>query len=302
MTANLGIVKPTLCSLSPALSLSMEGGKKVAFRTGRSRAASVKDAAPPRISPTLLRWFTGYSRRYMRRHFHSLRVSRVGLPPASPGVPIVLYTNHASWWDPLVCLVLKDEFFADRAGFAPIDLAALERYQLLGKLGFFGVEQGTRRGAVQFLRTAETILRGSNHLLALTPQGRFSDVRERPVRFQAGLGHVAARVESALFVPLAVEYVFWEERLPEILVRFGEAVPVGDAHRAAFSPTYWTELFEQKLGAVQDALSLEARRRDSADFQAVLRGGAGQGGVYDWWRAFRAKLRGKTFNPEHGSK
>ena len=289
-------------SLSTTLSLSIGEGKKTAPRSGGPTADTATGAPLPRISRALLHWFTGYSRRYIRRHFHSLRIARAGLPPAPQGLPIVLYMNHASWWDPLVCLVLKAEFFPNRAGFAPIDLAALDRYKLLRQLGFFGVEQGTRRGAVQFLRTAETILREPNHLLALTPQGRFSDVRERPLRFQSGLGHLAARVDRALFVPLAIEYVFWEERLPEILVRFGEPVPVGHDHRAAFPPAYWTDLFEQKLAAAQDALSLESKLRDPAVFQEVLRGGTGQGGIYDCWRAFRAKLRGEKFNPEHGDK
>ena len=298
----VSIVKPMFSSLSPTLPLSTGEGKQAAARSCGSTADTATGTPLPKISRALLHWFTGYSRRYIRRHFHSLRVARAGLPPAPQGLPIVLYTNHASWWDPLVCLVLKAEFFPDRAGFAPIDLDAFDRYKLLRKLGFFGVEQGTRRGAVQFLRTAETILRESYHLLALTPQGRFSDVRERPLRFPSGLGHLATRVESALFVPLAVEYVFWEERLPEILVRFGEPVPIGSDHGAAFPPAYWTDLFEQKLGAAQDALSLEAQRRDPADFQELLHGGAGQGGIYDWWRAFRAKLIGETFNREHGNK
>jgi len=255
----------------------------------------------PRISSPLLRWFTWYSRRYVRRHFHSVRVSRSGLPPASK-LPLVIYSNHASWWDALVCLVLKDEFFPDRTAFAPIDAAMLERYKMFRRLGFFGVEQRTRRGASQFLRTAETVLQSPRHLLAVTPQGRFTDVRERPVHFEGGLGHLAVRVQRALFVPFVVEYVFWEERLPEILVRFGESVEVRREHAAAFEPAYWTKLFEEKLAAAQDALAAESQRRDPDDFQRILRGGAGQGGIYDWWRGFRAKLRREPFNREHGRK
>ena len=184
----------------------------------------------PSISLLLLRWFTWYSRGYLRRHFHSLRVSRAGLPPETSGLPLVLFTNHASWWDPLVGLVLKTHFFADRALFAPIDAAMLTRYGMFRKLGFFGVEQCSRRGAVEFLRMSETILQSSNHLLAVTPQGRFADVRERPIRFKAGLGHLATRVERALFLPMATELVFWEERLPEVLVRFGEPTVADRQH------------------------------------------------------------------------
>ena len=226
----------------------------------------------------------------------------MGLPPETRGIPLIIYSNHASWWDALVCLVLKDGFFPERTAFAPIDAAMLARYKFFRRLGFFSVEQHTRRGAVQFLRTAEVVSQSPQSLLAITPQSRFADVRERPIRFEAGLGHLATRVQHALFVPFAAEYVFWEERLPEILVRFGEPVTVRREHRAAFEAKYWTALFEQKMTETQDALALEVQQRKASDFQIVLRGGAGQGGVYDIWRYAKAKLRGEPFRKEHGDK
>jgi 1-acyl-sn-glycerol-3-phosphate acyltransferase len=256
----------------------------------------------PRISQPLLNWFTWYSRRYLRRHFHSLRVARTGMPPAANNLPLIIYANHAAWWDALVGLVLKVEFFKDRNAFAPIDAEALKQYRMFGRMGFFGVEQGTRRGAVQFLRTAETILHEPDSLLVITPQGRFADVRERPLRFEAGLSHLAIRVQRAVFLPMATEYVFWEERLPEILLRFGEPVEVRAEDSAAFDAKYWTTLFEQKMAATQDALAESAQRRSLDEFQIILRGGAGQGGIYDWWRAAKAKMRGENFRREHGTK
>ncbi|HVT37419.1 MAG TPA: lysophospholipid acyltransferase family protein [Gemmatimonadaceae bacterium] len=256
--------------------------------------------ALPRISPQLLRWFTWYSRRYVKRHFHSLRVSRSGPPPCAHGLPLVIYSNHASWWDPLVGLVVTSAFFADRTLFAPIDAAMLARYKMLGNLGFFGVARDRAQGAIQFLRTAQAILESPQHLLAITPQGRFADVRERPARLEGGLGHLATRVGRALFVPLVAEYVFWDERLPEILLRFGEPVEIHNNVGSRVTPSGRTREFEYNLEAAQDALSAEARRRDPAAFRSLLIGGAGQGGVYDWFRAGKAKLRGEAFTREHG--
>ena len=74
-----------------------------------------------------------------------------------------------------------------RALYTPIDADMLARYRMFAKLGFFGVEQRNRRGAVQFLRTSEVILQSPNHVLAVTPQSRFADVRERPVRFPSNV-------------------------------------------------------------------------------------------------------------------
>ena len=266
------------------------------------RAVPAASTPLPAISRPLFNWFNWYSRRYLRRHFHSLRVAKSGWPAAAPHLPLVIYANHAAWWDALVGLVMKTEFFPGRTAFAPIDSKALEKYKMFGRLGFFGVEPGTRRGAVQFLRTARNILRQPDSLLVITPQGRFADVRERPVRFEAGLGHLAAGAGRAVFLPLATEFVFWEERLPEILVRFGEPVEAGAESAAALDAKHWTAWFAQAMEATQDALAAEAKRRNPDEFQIVLRGGAGQGGIYDWWRAMKAGLRGEIFQKEHGIK
>jgi len=215
-------------------------------------------------------------------------------------LPLVVYSNHASWWDPLVGLALKAHCYPKRNLFTPMDAVALERYRLFRKLGFFPVEQNSPRGAVQFLRAATAILQSPQSLLAITPQSRFADVRERPVRFEGGLGLLATRVERAMFVPFATEFVFWEERLPEILVRFGETIETGAG--SGMSAAEWTQLFEAKMQANQDALAAEVKRRDPQDFEIILHGGAGQGGVYDWWRAWKARFRGESFQKEHGNR
>jgi hypothetical protein len=109
-------------------------------------------------------------------------------------------------------------------------------------------------------------------------------------------------VADAVFVPVVAEYVFWEERLPEILVRFGEPVEVNPSAAARIHHLAWTNLFERKLEAAQDALAVEVKLRQSEHFRTVLKGGAGQGGVYDWWRSLAAMWRGETFRKEHGRK
>jgi 1-acyl-sn-glycerol-3-phosphate acyltransferase len=295
------MVRESEMPLTPALSTS--DGERLGARLGKGlvRESDLAKDSGPAISPLLLGWFTWYSRRYLRRHFHSLRISRSGFVPKAEGFPLVIFSNHTSWFDPLVGLVLKEHCFTQRKLSAPMDAAALGRYGFFRKLGFFPVEQKSARGAVQFLRAAGEIMRSPSSLLAVTPQSRFADVRERPVKFAGGLGLLATRVERAVFVPLALEYVFWEERLPEILVRFGTPTTIGSGS-GKHSAAEWTAFFEARMAENQDALALEAQRRDPASFENILRGGAGQGGVYDWWRAVKARFRGEFFQKEHGNR
>jgi 1-acyl-sn-glycerol-3-phosphate acyltransferase len=247
-----------------------------------------------------VRGFSRYSRRYVRKHFHSVLLSSAGGVPQAGRIPVVAYLNHASWWDPLICLELHNRFLSGRTGFAPIEAAALQQYPFFKRLGFFPVEAGSRRGALSFVRTAQEILGLRMAALWITPQGQFADARQRPAGFQSGLGHLAAHAERALFMPVAIEYVFWQERLPQVLVRFGEPVEFSSEHPLHGHARDCSELLERKLVAAQDALALESQLRDPSHFEQLLRGRSGVGFSYDAWRRLRAAWRGETFRPQHG--
>ena len=261
-------------------------------RSGFRRRA--QPAGLPAISSWLVRWFTCYARRYIRRHFQAVRITPLGFPFASRGAPMVIYLNHASWWDPLICILLKERFFPARHAFAPIDAAMLERYPFFKKLGFFPVQSSDRHAAEEFLSRSTAILESEKNVLFITPQGRFADVRERPVHFAKGIGHIAARAGKVAFVPLAIEYVFWDGRLPEVLVQFGPTLELQPEAKEIFDARYWTKLFELKLAETQDALAAEAQSRRPSHFVPILQGSGGISLFYDLWRM----IRGRRFHEE----
>lgn len=288
------IPAPTSAELSPA-HLRIRSANGPTSRPTRSGS----EAAVPKISHPLLGLFTWHAQHYVRRHFHSLRISRGGLPPLRLGLPTVIYSNHASWWDPLVGLMLKREFFPEKHVFVPMEAAALERYGFFKRIGAFGVELAKPRSAVNFLRQSQAILQDAANVLWLTPQARFADVRERPVQIKAGIAHLPARAGRVCFLPVAIEYVFWEERLPEVFVRFGQPYDVTPTD-AEVPPQVWSEFFADQLRQTQDTLAADVLRRDPDSFRSLIRGRTGVGGIYDRWRAVQARLRGEKFRPNHG--
>jgi 1-acyl-sn-glycerol-3-phosphate acyltransferase len=251
-----------------------------------------------RRSPWLIRGFSRYVRRYLRRHFHAVRLARGGRPEAPPEGPLVIVLNHPSWWDPLVGAVLAG-LFPGREHYAPIEAAALARYRFFEWLGFFGVHPGTRQGAREFLRTGAAILARPDAALWVTAQGEFTDPRQRPVRLRPGVGHLLRRLHGGVVLPLALEYPFWQERTPEALARFGAPIPVGRGRERSVEE--WMHLIEAGLTAAQDALAADAQRRDPQAFEVLLGGKAGVGGVYDLWRRLRAWLRGERFQAAHAA-
>lgn len=253
----------------------------------------------PEISPLLLSMFEKYAGRYLAQHFHALRLSQAQRPDpmAIRGKPLIVYFNHPSWWDPLVCLRLAEQFFPDRKNYAPMDASALSKYPFFERLGFFGVELGSARGARRFLHVSQQVLSHPDSALWIAAEGQLTDPRARPVRLRSGIGHLAVRVRQAVLLPVALEYPFWEERTPEALARFGEEIPAGEAGLKA---TDWTAVLEIRLQAALDALAADSLSRDPGRFDVLLGGTAGVSGVYDAWRRLKARLRGERFQPEPG--
>lgn len=238
-----------------------------------------------------------YAVRYVRKHFHAVRLSRGSFPLPSGDAPLIVVLNHPSWWDPMICTVLSRRF-EPREQYAAIEAAAIQKYGFFRKLGFFGVDTGSLRGAASFLRTATMLMSQPNRVLWLTAQGRFTDVRERPLALRAGVGHLAARLDRGFVVPLAVEYAYWTESTPEALCRFGEPI---DLSLSRHSGREWTEKIELALTETLDALNADAISRDPARLETILGGAAGVGGFYDLWRRLRSWARGRKFDASHGT-
>jgi len=242
----------------------------------------------PTISGFTLRFFRRIVRGYFRRHFRAVSVQEAERLASVSG-PLIVYANHSSWWDPMVSILLAAVLLPGRKHYAPMDAEALKRYPILRKLGIFPVEMSSARGAAQFLRTSEAIL-AAGGVLWITPQGRFADVREELV-FKPGLGALAARVPDVTLVPLAIEYVFWDERLPETLLRVGEPLRVAEGAS--------TEQLEAALAAVMAELKAAVLARDPRAFSSLLRGGRGTGGLYGLGRRLRAWITRKPLAMDH---
>jgi hypothetical protein len=145
---------------------------------------------PPAARRRALFWL--YARWYTRRHFHALRVANVDRIPRQAS-SLILFANHASWWDPLVALLLAEALLPEREHYVPMDVTALDHYAIVRPLGFFPVANGTRRGAAQLLHMGQQVLTRPGSALWITPESRFQDVRSQPIVFRSGLGSLALK-------------------------------------------------------------------------------------------------------------
>ncbi|MFN9971510.1 MAG: glycerol acyltransferase, partial [Phycisphaerae bacterium] len=117
-----------------------------------------------------------------------------------------------------------------------------------------------------------------------------------PASFMNGLSHLVDPEFHGTALPMAIEYTFWNERSPELLVRFGNPM---DCASLPTDRDARTPVFETALATTQTSLAALAIARDPANFTTLTMGRAGIGGLYDLWRRMIAALRGQQFQDRH---
>ena len=263
----------------------------------RSRARDVAVRAVGRRSAAFFGFFGFIFERALRGDFNAVRLAAASPPPDAATPRLVIYTNHPSWWDAAVYCYVCRRLFGSRPIFSPIEASMLRRYPFMARIGAFGVERRSARGAIGFLAICREILARVDNILIVACQGRFADVRDR-LELERGVAHLADMAAGVTFLPLAIEYAFWEERRPELLLRFG--APIRGDDLAALPLDGRLAILEPALATAMAALARDSIRRDADAFRTLLSGAKGVNPFYDGWRRAKAMVTGRRFDPSHG--
>ncbi|MEL6895043.1 MAG: lysophospholipid acyltransferase family protein [Planctomycetota bacterium] len=286
--------------------------------------------------------------RYLRKHFHSVAIDLSAFDPQRDlpdDSPVLIYGNHPSWWDPLIAMFLNRQLFAPRQFFAPIDADMLQQYAVFKRLGFYGVRMNRHADVATFLKTSMAVLHSPDTALWITPEGRFCDVRDYSQSLRPGLAHLVHRVlrqrgqqrtrtaqttgdensgaitGPAYVLPLAIEYPFWDERLPLMLAKTGSPLRLDSVGRESgvtsgenadepretnsdnhsiHSKVAIGECLQQRLRQTQEELAQLVVQRCDAPFTNLLSGKKGAGGTYGFLRRVRSWFGKSNSDEQHG--
>jgi 1-acyl-sn-glycerol-3-phosphate acyltransferase len=242
---------------------------------------------PARPSKLMTNWFVRYVNRLFRRRFHTFGIAREGLDSFRQielaKKPAIILLNHASWWDPLVGVMLAKGHVVRRPLLAPIDREQLERFKFFRKLGFFGIDPEDPRSLEDMFEYVTASFQSTPQTwLWLTPQGQFTDVR-KPVRIRPGAAKIAASTPDIDVMSLAIEYAFWQDSKPEVLVRFARIEP------QQTTTSGWQRAMTEGMQANADALSRLVQDRDIKAFERILGSGTRNAFIYDLYLRLRGR-------------
>lgn len=157
----------------------------------------------------------------LRRSFHAWHVHGLAhLQSAVRAGPVLVVSNHSSWWDPIVLQWLCHRVLRCDA-FAMMDAKNLVRLPFFRKVGAFGVDLASARDGVRAIRYSAGLLDRPGRLVWVFPQGRETPV-SRPLSFRPGSAAIA-RLATTTVVPVALRYEMGATPKPELWLSVGEA-------------------------------------------------------------------------------
>ncbi len=236
--------------------------------------------------------FGWYTRRLFAKHFHAVRITPGSVPllqslDAHAG-PVIIAMSHASWWDPLVAVLIGRTFLLQRSACAPMERAQLEKFAFFKRLGLFGVDPDDPSmlpAMGEYVR--ERFAKEPRPTLYITPQGRFADPRA-PLEVRPGVAAIASAHPGCRVVCLAIEYPFWTDQRPEVLLHARE-VMLGEGKSP--STPRWHQSILTTLQSAMSELAAVAIARDPAPLTLLVGKGGGINPVYDLWLRLRGKGR-----------
>lgn len=215
-------------------------------------------------------WFAGHARSRIHATFGEVRVRGLAAARAlAAEAPLLLVTNHTSWWDPLVILHLSQHAL-QVDGYAMMDAKNLRRLPFFARVGAFGVDLENPADGAAAIKYTVKLLDRPGRGVWIFPQGRERPSGERPLGFRPGSAEIARVARRAKAVPVALRYEMGGEERPRLYISFGEAVPA--ARDPAEGRRAQEQAVEAELDRIHEALcrAADAPGNDSALVEAGL--------------------------------
>lgn len=239
----------------------------------------------PRKSRLFNAWFASHARARIRRTFGRVLVR--GLEETrrrAADAPLLVVSNHTSWWDPLVILHASTHLLGTD-GHALMDAKNLRRLPFFALVGAFGVDLDRPSDGAAAIRRAARLLDRPGRLVWIFPQGAERPIHERPLGFREGAAQVARVARRAVTIPAALRYEVAGDERPHLYLSFGPALPYErDAARAR---QMQEEAVSAELAAIEAAIE---GRAAGAPFTPVFeRGPSWLGRLAERWLAWMTR-------------
>ena len=140
--------------------------------------------------------------------------------------PIILISNHFSFWDGFIHLLLNRSLFNKRVYIMMLyKQLSIRRFLRYG--GCFSVEPG-KKSVFETLRYCSSILKNSSNLLLIFPQGEIESLYVDDYSFRSGVERIASEANSADIYFNINLINFFSNKRPTMTIYYKKYNPQGE--------------------------------------------------------------------------
>ena len=163
----------------------------------------------------------------------------------------------------------------------------LNRFPLLRRGGAYSVNKKSPQSAMKALKYSVDVLGDLRNILCIFPQGIIRPPHFRPIEFQTGLAYIAKnaikRYGKINLIPIAIDYCFFRDNRPEVVVEFGQRIELFDDRN--FERKELTHMLEHSLQKVCDNQALEISQGDITQYNILFKQ------HLKWYRRIEQRLK-----------
>ena len=225
-----------------------------------------------------------YMFRMVENHFHALRIkNKENCDLRNKNYANIIYASHSNWWDGQIGYNLCRRVFNVKIRMM---IEELNRFPILSKAGAFSINKQSAQESMKALRYAVDMLQDPEIGLWIFPQGIIRPPNFRPIEFQTGMTYIAQNCVKKYgginLIPIALNYAFLRESIPEVFVEVGEPYVLEDTQ---ISRKDLTEKMQREFTMLCDRQMADIYSGNISDYDIVFKA------KLPWWKRFEHHIK-----------
>lgn len=147
-------------------------------------------------------FFKRYAVWKIRRNFHDVFIDGEF---HNKKLPVLLISNHVSWWDGFWAMYLNVKLFHRKFYFMMLE-DQLKKYMFFNKTGGYSIKKGSK-SIIESLDYTAHLLADNKNLVLLFPQGEIQSIYTQTIRFEDGIGHIMKKVTCDIQIIFLVNLI-----------------------------------------------------------------------------------------------
>lgn len=162
----------------------------------------------------------------VRLHFAFERICfDLGQSRIDPGLPILLVSNHVSWWDGFFISETQRRLLPLVPHYTVMLERELRKYPWLKRLGAIGIDPERPTSVAETFLSLRTVRRSTSCFsVALFPQGQITPQQFRPLGFKKGMEALIRNLHPIQLIPVALHIEPLANPRPTAFIRSGQVI------------------------------------------------------------------------------